>query len=102
MIRSATRSPKLLATIVLASALPIAGALAQPASVADQAYCMALSDTYTRYIGHDEYDPQRLQRRGLLAADVAVAQCKQGNVSDAIPVLEKKLTDEKFKLPARG
>ena len=93
---------KLLTTIALASALPVAGALAQPASQADQAYCKALSDTYTRYIGHDEYDPQRLRRRGLLATDLAVIQCKEGNVSAAIPVLEKKLTDEKFTLPARG
>jgi hypothetical protein len=93
---------KLLTTIVLASALPVAGALAQPASQADQAYCKALSDTYTRYIGYDEYDPQRLRRRGLLATDLAVIQCKEGNVSAAIPVLEKKLTDEKFTLPARG
>ena len=97
-----TEASKLLLTIVaLTGVLPLV-ALAQPASKADQTYCTALSDIYTRYIGYDEYDPQRLRRRGSLAADLAVVQCKQGNASAAIPVLEKKLGDQKFTLPARG
>ncbi len=76
---------------------------APPVSHADQAYCMALSNTYVRYIGHDEDNSHHLlYLRGSLDGQVAVAQCKAGNAAAAIPVLEKKLTDQKFTLPARG
>lgn len=83
-------------------ALP-AASYAQTASRSDQAYCMALSDTYVRYIGHSEdYGNGRGHRRSSLEGQVAVAKCKQGDAAAAIPVLEKELTKQKFTLPARG
>jgi hypothetical protein len=72
-------------------ALPVA-ASAQPASHADQAYCAALSNTYVRYIGHDEDNSHNLlYLRGSLDAQVAVAKCKQGDAAAAISVLERTL-----------
>ena len=90
-------------TIAAALALSTTAAFAASPPRSDQAYCMALSDTYVRYIGHDEdYGHHRGYLRGSLDGQVAVAQCKQGNATAAIPVLEKKLIDQKFTLPARG
>jgi len=68
----------------------------------DLAYCRALSDVYVRYVGHDwQYgDRQRWQANN--DAQVAVAQCEQGNAAAAIPVLERELIRNKFSLPARG
>jgi hypothetical protein len=92
-----------LLTVAVGLAVPATAAFADPASRSDQAYCSALSETYVRYIGHDEdYAHRRGYLRGSLDGQVAVAQCKQGNAAAAIPVLEKKLTDQKFTLPARG
>jgi hypothetical protein len=88
--------------VAVGLALPIT-ASAQPASHSDQAYCTALSNTYVRYIGHDEdYSHNLMYLRGSLDAQVAVAQCKQGNTAAAIPVLEKTLIAQKFTLPPRG
>jgi hypothetical protein len=92
--------PELL-TVTALVALPLT-ATAQSTRLSDQAYCTALSDTYTRYIGYDEFDPDRLRRRGSLSADLAVVECKQGNTAAAIPVLEKMLSGKKFTLPSRG
>lgn len=83
-------------------ALPATAAFAMPPQTADQTYCQALSDTYVRYVGHDEEYSRRLQNRGTLEGQVAVAQCKAGNTAAAIPVLERVLTEQKFTLPARG
>jgi hypothetical protein len=68
----------------------------------DLAYCRALSQIYVRYIGHDwQYgEKQRLSSNN--DAQVAVAQCEQGNTAAAIPVLERELIQNKFTLPARG
>jgi len=33
---------------------------------------------------------------------VAVAKCRQGDAAAAIPTLERKLTNARFTLPARG
>jgi hypothetical protein len=87
---------------VVAVSLP-AVAFAQSPARSDAAYCNALSETYVRYIGHDEDTSHHLQYlHGSLDAQVAVAQCKQGNTAAAIPVLEKQLLSQKFTLPARG
>jgi hypothetical protein len=87
---------------VVAVSLP-AVAFAQSPAPSDAAYCRALSDTYVRYIGHDEDNSHHLlYLRGSLDAQVAVAQCKQGQTAAAIPVLEKALLNQKFTLPARG
>lgn len=83
-------------------ALPFA-ASAQTSNRSDLAYCEALSDTYVRYIGHDENNSHRGRYvRGNLESQVAVAKCKAGDTAAAIPVLERVLTANKFTLPARG
>jgi hypothetical protein len=93
-----------LATMIAVAAglvLPVA-ASAQPASRSDVAYCTALADTWVRYVGHDETSPRLARRAGDAEGYVAVAKCRQGDAAAAIPTLEKKLTDAKFTLPARG
>jgi len=81
--------------------IPLA-ASAETATRSDIAYCRALSETYVRYIGHDEDYGRQSIRRSPLDGQVAVAQCKQGNAAAAIPVLERELRAQKFTLPARG
>ncbi len=68
----------------------------------DLAYCRALSDVYVRYVGHDWQYGDRQRRQANNDAQVAVAQCEQGNAAAAIPVLERELIRNKFSLPARG
>lgn len=70
------------------------------ASSADMRYCTALSDLYMRYVGNPELRPSSI-RRSEVTADAALAQCRAGNAADAIPVLERKLVDNRFTLPAR-
>jgi hypothetical protein len=70
------------------------------AAPADVRYCAALSDLYMRYIGNPEQRPGNV-RRSDIEADTAVAQCRAGDTAIAIPVLERKLTANKFTLPAR-
>jgi hypothetical protein len=74
---------------------------AQPGSAAsDRAYCARLSETYVRYIGHDNAAAHRIIPRGSNDAQVASTQC-QTNTAWAIPVLEQQLAANKFTLPAR-
>jgi hypothetical protein len=68
----------------------------------DLAYCRALSDVYVRYVGHNWQYGDRQRRQANNDAQVAVAQCEQGNAAAAIPVLERELIRNKFSLPARG
>ena len=70
------------------------------ASSADLRYCGALSQLYMRYVGNPETEPRSI-RRNDVAADTALAQCREGNAVAAIPVLERKLVDNKITLPAR-
>lgn len=67
---------------------------------ADQRYCTALSDLYMRYIGNPVTEPRGI-RRNDAAGDEAVSQCRRGDTAAAIPVLERKLTDNGFTLPSR-
>jgi hypothetical protein len=69
-------------------------------SVADQKYCAALSDLYQRYVGNPETEPRNV-RRNDIDADSAISQCRHGNTAAAIPVLERKLSDNKITLPQR-
>jgi hypothetical protein len=75
-------------------------AMAQPASKADLAYCTTLSNTYVHYIGHGEDNSNRLRNLAGWTPRSPWPKCKQG--APAIPVLERKLTEQKFALPARG
>jgi hypothetical protein len=81
---------------VAASAQSSAGA-----SPADVAYCNRLTDVYERYIGRNEFSPNREFGRGSLDGDVASSQCRQGNPA-GIPVLERVLRNNGFSLPPRG
>jgi hypothetical protein len=70
------------------------------ASSPDLRYCAALSELYMRYVGNPMTEPRSI-RRNDAEADIAVARCRDGNAAAAIPVLERKLIDNKFTLPAR-
>ena len=69
-------------------------------SSADLRYCYALSQLYMRYVGNPETEPRNIRRNDAAAED-AMAQCRQGNAGIAIPVLERKLSDNRITLPAR-
>ena len=90
----------LLATAALALLSSPGAPSAQTSASADLRYCAALSQVYMRYVGNPESEPRSI-RRNDPAADEALAQCRQGNAAAAIPVLERKLTDNRFSLPAR-
>ena len=87
--------------VALLSLLP-AIASAQTTTAGDIAYCRALSNIYVRYVGHDWQYGDRQRFLANNDAQVALAQCEQGNAVPAIPVLERELIKNKFSLPARG
>jgi hypothetical protein len=64
----------------------------------DVAYCQALAAKYQAHLvkttGHNP-------NPGTADGNVAAYQCSQGNVA-GIPVLERKLRDAGYDLPARG
>lgn len=63
----------------------------------DMAYCANLSDIYRRYLGQSS-------ARSLhpdVTASAAMSECQKGNTAAGIPVLERKLQDARFTLPAR-
>jgi hypothetical protein len=72
----------------LTLAFPLAAARADEAS-----YCAALGASYREYVGAVQADAN---------AASAMSQCSAGNTASGIPVLEKILTDNKVRLPARN
>lgn len=66
----------------------------------EQRYCEALSDLYMRYVGNPETEPRKI-RRNDAEAEKALSQCRQGDAVASIPVLERKLTDNRITLPQR-
>ena len=72
----------------LVLALPLASAYADDAS-----YCAALGASYRKYVGFVQADAK---------AAAAMSQCSAGWTAAGIPALEKVLTDNKVKLPARN
>jgi hypothetical protein len=77
-----------------------AATLSGPSSWAqsgDAAYCSALTDDYKKYIASSS--GRRMQND--LESDLAVDKCSKGDYAAGIPVLEKKLRDAGFTLPAR-
>jgi hypothetical protein len=90
-----------LAMVVLGLMAP-AAALAAPLDTSDAAYCQALADRYVRYVGHDAASSRLLRDQGTIDGQVAVSQCRSGNASAAIPVLERELSNAKVSLPPRG
>ncbi len=89
------------ALLLFVALLLPAAALAQ-SPPADLAYCNRLADLYERYIGRNEFSPNRSFGRSSLDGDVASAQCRQGRPEPAIPVLERVLRGNGFTLPPRG
>jgi uncharacterized protein (UPF0147 family) len=67
-------------------------------SSAEQQYCEALSDLYMRYVGNPETEPRNV-RRNDAEAEEALSQCRHGNAAASIPVLERKLADNRITLP---
>lgn len=76
-------------TIALATVLSL---FATASFATDATYCKKLSDLYRLYA-----------RAGQVQSDAADAmdKCTAGNTAVGIPVLEKLLTGDKVKLPAR-
>ena len=69
---------------------------------ADMQYCARLAELYVRYVGRSETGPRTPVTPDAVGG-TALAQCKDENkVTQAIPVLERKLLDARFTLPPRG
>ena len=92
----------MLAPMAFALAALAAGAASAQGTASDRAYCNALADKYTYYVGHDLGSAPRTMNRGTTDAQVAVAQCREGRTESAIPVLERELTRARVALPGRG
>lgn len=87
--------------------LPAAAQAQTPAqtpaqTLADRDYCARLGAVYEHYLGKSYGSPYNDYRRGPLSAQVAVTQCQNGNVVEAIGVLEDQLKRNGFSLPPRG
>lgn len=91
----------LLASLAIATVVAASTARAQNrTSPADLRYCAALGELYMRYVGNPETQPHNV-RRNDATAEEAMAQCRRGDAAAAIPVLERKLTDNRLTLPPR-
>jgi hypothetical protein len=75
------------------------------ASPADATYCQSLVNLYTTYAGNVGGSLGGNTRGGPpadLDAKVAIAQCQEGNPEPAIPVLQRKLRDNRIAVPPRS
>ncbi len=68
----------------------------------DREYCARLADMYERYVGAWEGGPRQTTQRTDPEGQIAVRQCRSGDVAPSIPVLERKLLDQGFTLPKRA
>jgi len=73
--------------------------LTASAQVSDATYCRRLTARYEAFI--ENMSGHSMQPGGL-DGQVAIAQCKAGDTTDGIPVLERKLQDAKVGLPKRS
>jgi hypothetical protein len=73
--------------------------LAASAQVSDATYCRRLTARYEAFV--ENMNGHTLQP-GALDGQVAIAQCRAGNTTEGIPVLERKLQDAKVNLPSRS
>ena len=81
--------------MLLAASLPVM-AVAQSN---DAAYCTALIQRYQHYVVKvGSHSPNT----GSLDGQVAMEQCRAGNTSAGIPVLERRLRGAGVDLPGRG
>lgn len=66
------------------------------AHMSDQAYCNELTHAFTMGAGgRGGFAPQSL------STDVAIAQCREGQPRQAIPVLQRELKSDGFTVPSR-
>jgi hypothetical protein len=79
---------------LIAGVCIVTGSNAQ-SPMGDADYCQALIKAW------DVNGPQRGRVETDLGASVAIAQCREGNPEPAIPVLEKKLRDNRIPVPPR-
>ena len=84
--------------------LPLAALLFMPSMAVfaqgdDRAYCAELATLANRYIAAGTSEG-----RGVVDLDtrVAIEDCRKGNTSAGIPVLERKLKANGFTLPKRS
>ena len=88
--------------ILMAIGLLALPAIAQAQTPADREYCSRLGAIYEHYLGKSYSSPYGDYRRGPLSAQVAVSHCQDGQVVEAIAVLEDQLKRNGFSLPPRG
>lgn len=91
---------RLVPAVAVVFLLAASSAHAQPRSSPEQQYCEALSDLYMRYVGNPETEPRNV-RRNDAEAEKALVQCRHGDAAASIPVLERKLADNRITLPQR-
>jgi hypothetical protein len=84
----------------LAAALAVAMPMAASAQASDATYCKALGEKYQTYVSNMQSGRSPMPE----SPDVRIAmdQCKTGNTTAGIPVLEQKLRNAKVDLPPRG
>jgi hypothetical protein len=81
--------------LLLSTAVLLPLATAARAQADDKAYCAQLVDLYRRYV-------QNSPGRGFdVEASLALDECRKGN-PEGIPVLEKKLRENKITPPGGG
>ena len=80
-----------------AAFVPVANRATAQAALTDRQYCDLLIETYNRYLGQSVARSQFPD----VAAGAAIADCEKGNTASGIPVLERKLRNAGFTLPAR-
>jgi hypothetical protein len=68
----------------------------------DLDYCRRLAGLYLRYVGSDMGSNGTLIRRTDPEGNYAVTRCEQGDPAAAIPILERKLVNNRFTLPPRS
>jgi hypothetical protein len=92
-----TKSMKYVAAAFVMSIPMIASAQTK---MSDADYCKALGDKYQTYVANMQSGRSPMPE----SADIRVAmdQCKSGNTTAGIPVLEQKLRNAKVELPPRG
>ena len=88
--------------ILMAIGLLALPAIAQAQTLADREDCSRLGAIYEHYLGKSYSSPYGDYRRGPLSAQVAVSHCQDGQVVEAIAVLEDQLKRNGFSLPPRG
>jgi hypothetical protein len=90
-------------TIRIACLAAIIAALAANAAQAqgnDAGYCNALAAKYETYLNN--MTSGKSPQQDSVDGRVALEQCKKGDTTAAIPVLEQKLRNAKIDLPPRG